>query len=367
MENSASRAKEPMEMTAEEITALRQFHAERQQRQITVTCGKCSVPMLWLDTSIFIDLAKVGAGEIPQDNARHQILTNLKHLIATKVEEGKLVCPESEQELEIEGRRLEGEIKNIMTSLSSGVRCIKNIGVKDYLMQVGIKAYLEIADSVHVEGGSFFRDDPAETVKQAHARGFIIKPTFHKPDEWLKRAGDNRHTIKAKFEEMRQENTAAGDSFRQHLERERVGESDSMLQMLATFYEKVSNGAADIWDVMGVQGYFALHRYWELIGGPGPGETALFPYMRSAYYYELPPIDIASRLYADLMANKQPIKSGDNQDVQHLAYAIPVAHFVVTDKGMADRCRRLDIGRKWSTRIFSSSTLDELLEELAAL
>jgi hypothetical protein len=352
-------------MSPEEFTSLRQFHSDRREQQITITCEKCPVPMLWLDTSVFVDLAKIETGEIGADNPRHQPLTTLRGLVETKVQERKLVCPESDQVSEVEGRRLEDQIKGIMTSLSSGVRCIPSAGVKDRLMQLGIRAYVAKAPSIHVTLDAFFREDPAETVADAHARGFIIVPRFRKPAELLKRAEDNRLEIKAKFEEMRQENTAARASFQEHFDRERVGESDAMLVMLRSFYQKGTGATVD--DLLAVYGYCALHKYWEVIGGPGPGETALYPYMRSPYYYELPPVDIASRLYADLMAYGHPIKSGDNQDVQHMAFAIPVAKFVVTDRAMADRCRRRGIGDKWHTGIFSSSTLDLLFEELSKL
>jgi hypothetical protein len=61
------------------------------------------------------------------------------------------------------------------------------------------------------------------------------------------------------------------------------------------------------------------------------------------------------------------IKSGDGQDIQHLATAIPVAHFVVADKAMVDRCERLRIGKKWNTKLFSNRTLDDLSEEVSCL
>jgi hypothetical protein len=354
-------------MSPDDFASLREFHKERLEQQITITWDKCPVPMLWLDTAIFIDMAKIETGEVREDNPRHQRLTTLRALVETKVQEGKLICPESDQLSEIEGRRLENEIRAIMTSLSSGVRSIPSTGAKDHLMQLGMRAYLENAPSMHAPLSAFFRDDPAEIVKTAQARGFVFSPNFRKPAVWLERAEENRLTIKETFEEMRQENTAAGTSFQEHYERERVGESDAMLVMLSRFYQKSIKGEASLDDVLGAFGYVALHKYWEGIGGPGPGETALYPYMRSPYYYELPPIDIASRLYADLMASGQPIKSGDNQDVQHMAFAIPVAHFVVTDRAMADRCRRRGIGEKWHTSIFSSSTLEELSEALSKL
>jgi hypothetical protein len=172
------------------------------------------------------------------------------------------------------------------------------------------------------------------------------------------------HTV---FEEMRQENQAEGRQYEEQLARERIGEAHTMLEMLGKFYSKASVNEADMWDVLGVQGFFALHQYWRELGGPGGGDIALYSYMNSPYYYELPVIDVGARLYADLMVNGQRIKSGDNQDVQHLAFAIPIAHYVVTDSAMADRCRRRKVGERWGTKIYSSATLEALFEELGKL
>ena len=44
---------------AQDIEELRKFHTERLQRKIAVTCEKSSVRILWLDSSVFIDFAKI--------------------------------------------------------------------------------------------------------------------------------------------------------------------------------------------------------------------------------------------------------------------------------------------------------------------
>jgi hypothetical protein len=358
---------ERMGISPEEIEAIRQYHHERLHRQIAVTCDKCPVPMLWLDTSIFIDLAKIEAGEIAPGEPRHTLLTTLKEIVLRKVEEGKLICPQSEQGGEVERERLEQQVLNIMAMFSSDVHCISPVGVKDHLMQLGMNAYREMAGTLHIPSLPFFYGDPVQTVRKAQARGFTVRVNMRKPDEWFQRTADAKQALKTNFESIRQHNRAAGATFDERLERERVGESESMLRMLSEYYAKQSEGKAGMWDVLGVCGFFALHRYWESIGGEGLGDFALYPYMRSPYYHQLPPVDVACRLYADLTANGQAIKSGDGQDVQHLALAIPVAHFVVTDKAMEDRCRRLRIGEKWNTQIFRSGTLDQLFEKLTAL
>ena len=41
------------------IERLRRYHTERREQRVSVTFEKSPVPMLWLDTSVLIDLAKI--------------------------------------------------------------------------------------------------------------------------------------------------------------------------------------------------------------------------------------------------------------------------------------------------------------------
>jgi len=51
-------------------------------------------------------------------------------------------------------------------------------------------------------------------------------------------------------------------------------------------------------------------------------------------------------------------------DVELLSVAIPLAHYVLTDRKMENRVRRLGIDAEWNTRVFSMSTVDQLFAEL---
>jgi hypothetical protein len=125
------------------------------------------------------------------------------------------------------------------------------------------------------------------------------------------------------------------------------------------------------WDYMNVDGYAKHLSMWTKFGGPG-GDlisdlSALYSFMRSPYYWELPMQDVSCRISADLIVKHFPIKSGDSYDTQHLAMAIPVAQYVVADKAMVDRCERLGIAKKWKTKLYLTRTLENLSDELAVL
>jgi hypothetical protein len=182
----------PIELTPE-IEELRRFHAARREKQVAVTFEKSPVPMLWLDTSIFIDLAKIERGEA-LEQPRVKLLTTLKNLVLHLVYEGKLVCPEWHQSVEVEGGRLEEEIKSILSSFASGVRCVPHTGIKDHLMQLGMKSYLDASASLDSPGRVFFYDDPETRMKQVRESRYLIRTNFRKPGEWVQRTKDTKQS-----------------------------------------------------------------------------------------------------------------------------------------------------------------------------
>jgi hypothetical protein len=72
-------------------------------------------------------------------------------------------------------------------------------------------------------------------------------------------------------------------------------------------------------------------------------------------------------LGADLLTGNAAIQSGDPMDVSLLSVAIPVCHYVVTDKRQCDRIKRRGIDKEWGTEVYSMSDIDGLFERLEKL
>jgi hypothetical protein len=349
-----------------DIEKLRSFHTQRREKKISVTWEKSPVPMLWLDTSVLIDLAKIANKERIEDT-RSAKLSRLKEIVRAAVRAGKLICPEWDQSLEFEGRRLEPQIRRIVVDLSCGVHCATYIEVQDKQIIQGLKAYLAFDEAIHIPAAIHFHGDPASAIREAIRNGFIVDANMPKPAEWIARAESAKSTTKRDFEVLRKKCRAKKQTFEQQLALERIGDSDAMLGMVRDYIKDVGAGKHDFWGYMGVLGFFSYQSLWDRMGGPGPALAALYSFMRSPYYWELPSEDIACRLSADLVVGHTEVKSGDSRDIYNLATSIPVAQYVVADKAMVDRCERLGIGSKWNTKLFSSRTLDKLCEEVESL
>lgn len=107
---------------------------------------------------------------------------------------------------------------------------------------------------------------------------------------------------------------------------------------------------------------------WETTGGEPSGLEGLYNFFRSTYYRNLPTAKIASQLSADILTEKQrTVSPTDAMDIQLLSVAIPVAHYVFTDKNMENRVKRRKIDQEWGTQVFSVRTVKDLLMQLENL
>ncbi len=119
---------------------------------------------------------------------------------------------------------------------------------------------------------------------------------------------------------------------------------------------------------MEFQTYLTYQKMWEAAGGKPSGLEGLCNFFRSAYYENLPAAKIASQLYADLGTAKQrAVRLSDSMDIRLLSLAIPVAHYVFTDKDMESRIKNRKIDREWGTQVFSVRTVKDLLMQLENL
>lgn len=353
-----------------DLKEMQRYHTGRREKNVTVTFEKSTTPMIWLDTSVLIDFAKIQVGE-NIESVRAERLSRLWVAVRKAVRDEKLICPEWDQANEFEAKRFEKVLPAIVTDLSCGAHCEPYAGVKDRQIFIGLKAYSENADAMHIPTNIHFSNDPLEAIREAKRKGYIVDAELPKVTEWIEKAKQDKFATQEAVEELRQAYTAQVQTFEQQLALERFGQSDSMMAMVDEYMKLRREGKVTFWKQMGVDGFFLHMEAWRRFGGPsGDLETdvaALYSFMRSPYYWELPLLDISCRLSADLVVKHFPIRTGDSADIQHLSMAIPVAHYVVADKAMVDRCERHGIGEKWNTKLFATRTLDVLSDEIENL
>ena len=146
-----------------------------------------------------------------------------------------------------------------------------------------------------------------------------------------------------------------GRTYEEQLQEEKRGYADAMAYKVEEWERKITSGRGDFWAFMDVQGYLAFRVCWRDFGGRPDGLEGLRIYFCSDYFNNLPTPRIGNQLGADLLTGNQTILSGDAMDVGLLSVAVPACHFVLTDRKMCDRIRRLGIDKDWGTEVYSMS------------
>jgi hypothetical protein len=140
-----------------------------------------------------------------------------------------------------------------------------------------------------------------------------------------------------------------------------------MVDFARSFRSRFPAGDIKPWELLAVNGYEAYFRQWYRLTNKLADWDDLCAFLTSGCFCELPAVTISSQLHAKLVTDDRPLESGDSIDVNHLSLAIPMAHFVLADRKMANRIADLGIDRQWSAKVFSESTIESLFAELESI
>lgn len=331
-----------------------------------VTSEKPSIPTLWLDTSVIIKLTKVERGEGLQQ-IEIERLTRLRDLVRELVPAGKLICPQADQEEEYVAKRLDREIHREFLGLSLGINMRHRQGIFDWQAQLGMEAYVKRADAINVSLYAYFHSNPVEELEEARQRNLVIGAhPIRDPEILARREAANAEVFEA-WERLRQEFVAAHRTYEEQLQEEKRGYADALAYKVEEWEKQIAAGIGDFWAFMGVQGFLMFRVCWREMGGKPDGLEGLHTYFCSDYFNNLPTPRIGNQLGADLLTGNQIILSGDVMDVGLLSVAVPACHYVLTDRRMSDRIKRLGIDKEWGTEVCSMSDINVLFEHLERL
>lgn len=329
----------------------------------TVNLEKPAIPTLWIDTSVVIKLTKVEKGEGLQ-YIEVQRCNRLRELVRRLVREGMLLCPESDQEEEYVAQRLDDDVHRMFASLSLGISMTHRMGIHDSHVFHGMKAYASTSTSIDLPSSSYFHGDPVRKLEEVRRERFIVSLGLNRNSEMLQRRANAKAEVGRKWEQLRLELVAKGQTFERQLELEQRGYWDGMVEIVRTFYSNIAAGRHDFWGFMAATGPLLYRTYWRELGGKPPDWEGVNKFFCSPYFSELPLPYVSCRLNANLLTGNEPIAPGDPMDVELLSVALPVAHYVLADRRMELRIKQLGLDQKCNTTVYSMSTIDGLFSEL---
>ena len=333
---------------------------------IAVVFHKPKLPTLWLDTSVGIKLAKVHRGERIQDIEVERV-QRLFDLVTRLVHEGKLLCPEADQNEEYEAERLEREVAIAFRQLSLGIQLVHRAGILGDQIYYAMKAYCGNETRIELPGEEYFHRDPVTELETQRNQKFLFTLNHYISPKLLEeRRAEKEATVRC-WEELRQKLVAEGMRYPDQLDLELQSNAETMIAMCDAYLKKLQARTATYSDFMGVYQWAKYIAYWKHLGCQPEGIEGLFDFLRSYHIAALPIWNVKAKLSADLMTRTEPISSSDPMDVELLSIAVPVAHFVLADRNMEMRVKRLGIDQEWGTQVFSMRSIDSLFAELEHL
>lgn len=320
------------------------------------------LPTLWVDTAVGIKLAKLQKGEAVQEIEKRRMV-KLKEVVVKLGQRCKLLCPEGEQEWEYWGERLDENISKEFAALSRGVRTLPRQAIHDAQIFIAMGAHVRAASEFRLPSEIYFRSDP---IRQLHkiSQQRIFVTTHGLPPILLEMGSDSRKEMYEHSEQLRCKNIARDRTYAEQFALEQRSFVDAFVDFARSFRSRLPAGNIKPWEFWAAQGYEGYFREWHRLTNKLSDWDGLCNFFVSDYFYELPVVKISSQLHAKFVTDNRPIEHGDSMDVKHLSLAIPLAHFVLTDRKMANRITELGIDKEWNTKVFSESTIDSLFSEL---
>jgi hypothetical protein len=326
----------------------REAHIDASAEEIKFQIDKCPVPIIWLDTSVLLNLAKLRLGML-KDKTQENRLTRLRQHIYDLTREGKLLCPKAGQADEVWAKR--PDFLKELHELSLGITTRSKAAIEQAQIFRLMRAYIAGTRSVTFSYVDAFIDDPVPGLEQ-----MLTKDYFVTVDSGLIGAvhqiQSQRDTIHQELEKLRKKCTGEAITFEQQLQKERIGGINATISMAQDFQVKTENGKEPTENERGA--FLVIERLihtWDRLRGKPKGSKGLQRFLESPYYQIAPSCDISSLLIAKLMVGARKICHGDAMDVDHLSSMLPYANLMIVDRSMKSFVRGMGLDKKYRTMV----------------
>lgn len=326
-------------------------------QNINIKIEKSPIPLIWIDTSVIISIAKAVNGENIQSKEKYLYLyEKIKEL--TKNE--KIICPKADQYEEIEiGGRLEKECRKIQQQLAVGIKVMHRLGIQDHLIAVFMKAYIDSEEEIILNFEDIFYKNPIKELRENIASGFTVDVHMPKHKSIMDSSKNSKDIIHVKWEKIRKEKIATGITYDQQLKLEYNAHLKSHMGLARDYFEKMEQGKLDFMDHLGITSFMIYINTWlELAKNFDLKKFVSF--FVSSTFKEIPIIDVRSKLLAKLVTSIRPIQSGDCMDTEHLSAVIPYFNIVITDRIMKNIVRGLGLDKKYRCLVYAMEDFEEI-------
>lgn len=321
---------------------------------------KSPVPIIWVDTYIITVMAQRKHSLCNLQPVQEKRISWLYDQIYKLTRDGKIICPLAEQEAEVWVNRKEW--LDTIHSLTLGIVTLAEQSIHNSQFFAAMKAFVEENIEINLTYRDIFHSDPIKEMEEALKNPFYItvQGDILFGADYQRKLKEN---ILNSLNAQREKNVKNKVSFKEQLEAEFMGNLQALLIQLSQFYTNSYEGEEDQFNA--VSGAIVMSqqlKMWENCTGEEYDIPGLTTFYKSQYYRNMPITDLSCNLYAKMMIDKQPIKSGDRMDAKHIYTIMPYANLFVTDKAMSTFLKKCNFDKKYNTKVCYVGDI-EIMEE----
>jgi hypothetical protein len=314
--------------------------------EVSISIEKSSIPIVWVDTSIVTNMTIWRADPDQLEATQRERIESLYNHILNSTRAGNVVCPAAEQEGEVWVNR--DQWLETMNTLSMGIDCLDLKSIQDSQLRKAMIAYNANNSDIEISYMDAFHEDPAEELKSTLRQPFFIALN----SDILFGADynrDNKAALLKMLNDKREENVKNKKTYESQLDAEYTGEIEALIQM---HQDQLSGNISDEhYDFNSTWGSFELLqriRMWQSSGGK---DDEIIGFYRSDHNKALPIVNLSCSLYAKIMTDPQPIRSGDHKDIQHISSIMPYSDLFITDKAWSTFLNNKKFSSKYNTQV----------------
>jgi hypothetical protein len=314
----------------------------------SITIKKSPIPILWIDTSIVFKITLLRLGK-KLDEPQKQWIESLYKGIKKATREGRLICPLADQDEEIWIERK--ECLKTIHELSLGIDTDSTLAVHDRLFNLFAEAYITQQKDIDLEYSTLFHDDPVQEMKQ-----ILSEPMYVTIDPPLIGGAEKTKSTKRKLlkrlNQIREDNVTNNVSFEAQKDAEFMAEFDNIKTVITDPQALARLGLNEqdyFWNL--TNAVEKLKAWGEIASKHDKKDASILDFYRSNYYRQIPNKKICVEFFSKLMTDKQPIRSGDVKDVEHISSMLPFVDMLITDKQRKVQLHKLKFNEEYQTTI----------------
>ena len=317
--------------------------------EIRVHISKCDIPIIWLDTSIINLMAQWRHKLCRLDDTRKTQISSLFKAIYEATRKGKLICPLAGQDSEVWVER--DKWMETINTLSLGIETLGRHAIHDNQFRIFMRAFAENEKTVTVSYREAFYDNPVKELRETLRQPLIL--TVNRPlslGEYYQKKLKN--DLLQYADALRARNVKQKITFEQQLEEEFLGEFQGLSVQAGRFLSGRFKDEEDQFNVTcGALNFGNQLRTWKSICGNPEGLKGLLTFYKSPYYRAMPYTNLSCNLIARMVTDKQPIRSGDQMDINHVSTFMPFSDFFITDKARSTFLRERKLDEQYRTTV----------------